>query len=84
MRSALLITIGLILAPAGVLAKPRVALVTFEGDPGGAAQDVVTEIIGDEVMFVGPKQVNRTAWSCARRRGSERDERGPPCHPPGS
>jgi hypothetical protein len=60
MRSALLITIGLILAPAGVLAKPRVALVTFEGDPGGAAQDVVTELIGDEVMFVGPKQVNRT------------------------
>ncbi len=60
MRSAFLIAIGLILAPAGVLAKPRVALVTFEGDPGGAAQDVVTEIIGDEVMFVGPKQVNRT------------------------
>jgi len=60
MRSALLIAIGLILAPAGVLAKPRVALVTFEGDPGGAAQDVVAEIIGDEVMLVGPKQVNRT------------------------
>ena len=59
MRSALLIAIGLMLAPAGVLAKPRVALVTFEGDPGGDAQDVVTEIIGEDVMLVGPKQVNR-------------------------
>ncbi|CAN5459691.1 hypothetical protein BH11MYX1_BH11MYX1_47470 [soil metagenome] len=60
MRSALLIAIYLILAPAWALAKPRVALVTFEGDPGGEAQDVVTEIIGDDVMLVGPKQVNRT------------------------
>ncbi len=60
MRSALLIAIGLILAPAGVLAKPRVALVTFEGDPGGEAQDVISELIGEDVMLVGPKQVNRT------------------------
>jgi hypothetical protein len=60
MRSALLIAIGLVLAPTEVLAKPRVALVTFEGDRGGEAQDVVTEIIGDDVMLVGPKQVNRT------------------------
>jgi hypothetical protein len=60
MRSALLIAIGLVLAPAEVLAKPRVALVTFEGDPAGKAQDVVSEIIGDDVMLVGPKQVNRT------------------------
>ena len=60
MRSALLIAIGLVLAPAEVIAKPRVALVTFEGDPAGKAQDVVSEIIGDDVMLVGPKQVNRT------------------------
>jgi len=61
MRTALVITIGLGLAVSTAAeAKPRVALVTFEGDPGGEAQDVVTEAIGDDVMLVGPKQVNRT------------------------
>jgi hypothetical protein len=61
MKSALLIAIGLVVAvPAMALAKPRVAIVSFEGDKGGAARDVVTEVIGEDVMLVGPKQVNRT------------------------
>ncbi|MEO8842129.1 MAG: hypothetical protein ABI591_25920 [Kofleriaceae bacterium] len=61
MKSALLIAIGLVVAvPATALAKPRVAIVSFDGDKGGAARDVVTEAIGDDVMLVGPKQVNRT------------------------
>ena len=61
MKSALLIAIGLVVAvPAMALGKPRVAIVSFEGDKGGAARDVVTEVIGDDVMLVGPKQVNRT------------------------
>ncbi|MEP6864428.1 MAG: hypothetical protein ABJE66_27650 [Deltaproteobacteria bacterium] len=61
MRTALAIVIGVVLAvPVTAAAKPRVALVTFEGDPGGEAQDVVSDAIGDDVMLVGPKQVNRT------------------------
>ncbi|MEO8549076.1 MAG: hypothetical protein ABI678_03865, partial [Kofleriaceae bacterium] len=61
MRTALVIAIGLGLAVSTAAeAKPRVALVTFEGDPGGEAQDVVTEALGEDVMLVGPKQVNRT------------------------
>lgn len=61
MRTALALAIGLCLAVSTAAeAKPRVALVTFEGDPGGEAQDVVSEAIGDDVMLVGPKQVNRT------------------------
>jgi hypothetical protein len=66
MRTALVIAIRVGLAvivlavPATAVAKPRVALVTFEGDPGGEAQDVVSDAIGEDVMLVGPKQVNRT------------------------
>lgn len=61
MKSALLIAFSLAVAvPATALAKPRVAIVSFEGDKGGAARDVVTEVIGEDVMLVGPKQVNRT------------------------
>lgn len=61
MRTALVIAIGVLLAvPVTALAKPRVALVTFEGDPGGEAQEVVSDAIGEDVMLVGPKQVNRT------------------------
>jgi hypothetical protein len=61
MKSALLIAIGLVVAvPAMALGKPRVAIVSFEGDKGGAARDVVTEVIGEDVMLVGPKQVTRT------------------------
>ena len=41
-------------------ARPRVALVVFEGDPGGAAQQTVSDALGDDVEVVGPKQVNRT------------------------
>ena len=61
MRAPLVIAIAVILAvPVTAMAKPRVALVTFEGDPGGEAQDVVSDAIGEDVMLVGPKQVNRT------------------------
>jgi len=42
------------------MAKPRVALVTFEGDPNGEAQEIVSDAISEDVMLVGPKQVNRT------------------------
>ena len=41
MRAPLVIAIAVILAvPVTAMAKPRVALVTFEGDPGGEAQDL--------------------------------------------
>ena len=61
MKTALLIAIGvLVVLPAAAIAKPRVALVAFEGDPGGEAQDVVSDALGEDVMIVGPKQVNRT------------------------
>ncbi|HET9993301.1 MAG TPA: hypothetical protein VFQ65_32415 [Kofleriaceae bacterium] len=66
MRTALVIATSVGLAvivlavPVTAEAKPRVALVTFEGDPGGEAQEVVSDAIGEDVMLVGPKQVNRT------------------------
>ncbi len=61
MRSVVAIAIGIVLAvPVTAAAKPRVALITFEGDPGGAARDVVGEVLGDDVMVLGSKQVNRT------------------------
>src|SRR3569623_1513939 len=61
MKTALLIAIGvLVVLPAAAIAKPRVALVAFEGDPGGEAQDVVSDARGEDGMSVGPKQVNRT------------------------
>ncbi|MEO6771437.1 MAG: hypothetical protein ABI467_00245 [Kofleriaceae bacterium] len=61
MRTALVIVIGVVLAvPVTAVAKPRVALVTFEGDPGGHAEEVVIDAIGEDVMIVGSKQVRRT------------------------
>lgn len=51
---------GFLAAAATAEAKPRVAVVAFDGDKDGEAQDMVTETIGDDVMLVGPKQVNRT------------------------
>ncbi|MFT3699384.1 MAG: hypothetical protein QM831_39920 [Kofleriaceae bacterium] len=55
------LTIGFLVAAAlAAEAKPRVAVVAFDGDKDGEAQDMVTEAIGDDVMLVGPKQVNRT------------------------
>ena len=41
-------------------AKPRVALVTFEGDPGGKIQTAVSDLLDGDLEIVGPKQVNRT------------------------
>lgn len=59
MRAAYL-ALGFWAAAATAEAKPRVAVVAFDGDKDGEAQDMVTETIGDDVMLVGPKQVNRT------------------------
>src|SRR5438477_1593495 len=55
------VAIGVVVALAGsASAKPRVAMVAFEGDPGGQAQDVVSDAIGDDVQVLGTNEVNRT------------------------
>lgn len=45
--------------PAVGIAKPRVAIVTFDGDSQGALQDVVVELIEDDVSLVRPRQVTK-------------------------
>jgi hypothetical protein len=41
------------------LAKPRVAIVAFDGDSQGALQDVVIELLEGDVSLVGPRQVTK-------------------------
>jgi hypothetical protein len=40
-------------------AKPRVAIVTFDGDSQGALQDVVIELLEGDVSLVGTRQVTK-------------------------
>jgi hypothetical protein len=40
-------------------AKPRVAVVAFEGDPGGQAQDAVNEALGDDVQLLGHTELTK-------------------------
>jgi hypothetical protein len=60
MNRALAVAIGVaVLAPAVALAKPRVAIVTFEGDGASSVQDVVADLLDDEFTVVPRKQVTR-------------------------
>ena len=56
---AIAIAIGVVL-PLMASAKPKVALVAFDGDANGQVQDVVADLLEDEYAVTGPKQVNRT------------------------
>jgi hypothetical protein len=42
------------------LAKPRVAVVAFDGDDNGAVQEVVTDLLDGDYTVSGTKTVNRT------------------------
>jgi hypothetical protein len=55
------IGVVVVMALAGVASagKPRVAMVAFEGDPGGQAQDVVSDAIGDDTQVLGTNEVTR-------------------------
>jgi hypothetical protein len=59
---ALAIVSAVLLAMSAVAsaARPRVALIKFDGDPGGEVQDLVSEAIDADTLVVGPKEVNRT------------------------
>lgn len=46
--------------PAVAWAKPRVAIVEFEGDPGGELSDTVAELLEGDYAISGPSQVRRT------------------------
>jgi hypothetical protein len=61
MRSlALAIGIAILVIPGWAVAKPKVALVAFDGDKKGEAREAVSDSIGDDVTVMGSKQVNRT------------------------
>lgn len=46
--------------PAVAWAKPRVAIVEFDNDPGGELSDVVAELLEGDYSISGPSQVRRT------------------------
>src|SRR5262245_41668314 len=62
MTRSLAVAIGLALVavPGLASARPKVALVAFDGDVGGEGQDNVTEALDGDLSIVGPKEVNRT------------------------
>jgi hypothetical protein len=45
--------------PAVAWGKPRVAIVEFDGDPGGELSDVVAELLEGDYAISGPSQVRR-------------------------
>ena len=59
-RGLALIGLTLLAFSAVAYAKPRVALITFQGDPKGEAQDIVAEALSSKLKVVGHKEVNRT------------------------
>jgi hypothetical protein len=59
-RSLALIVAVLLALPSVASARPRVALIKFDGDPGGEVQDTVSELLDGDTTLVGPKEVNRT------------------------
>lgn len=59
MKRPLVIVIALLALVGTAWAKPKVALLPFDGDPGGDAQDAVTDALGDDAEVAGPKQVTR-------------------------
>src|SRR5262245_17640716 len=57
MIRALAVAIGVaVVSPALAVAKPRVAIVAFEGDVQGV-QDAVVEALETDTALVGPRQV---------------------------
>lgn len=62
MTRSLAVAIGVagLLVAGTALAKPRVAVVAFEGDDSGAMQEVVTDLLDDDYTVSGSKAVNRT------------------------
>ena len=59
MKRPLVIVIALLALVGTAWAKPKVAIIPFEGDPGGDAQDAVTDALGDDAQIAGPKEVTR-------------------------
>jgi TolB-like protein len=59
MKRPLVIAIALALASGTALAKPKVAIVPLEGDPGGDAEEAITDALGDDADIAGPKSVSR-------------------------
>jgi hypothetical protein len=57
---AIVSAVLLVLHGAALAARPRVALIKFDGDPGGEVQDLVSEALDADTLVVGPKEVNRT------------------------
>src|SRR3954467_13122591 len=57
---AIVSVVLLVLPGVASAARPRVALIKFDGDPGGAMQDLVSEVLDTDTLVVGPKEVNRT------------------------
>src|SRR5262245_47671291 len=60
MRGHLAIAVGVALLGSSAWAKPRVAVVAFEGDKNGEVQDVVAELLDADYSITGPKQTGRT------------------------
>jgi hypothetical protein len=62
MTRSLVVAIGVVglLLSGSALAKPRVAVVAFEGDDSGAVQEVVTDLLDGDYTVSGAKAVNRT------------------------
>jgi len=57
----LVLAIGVaLMLPSVALAKSRVALVPFEGDNGGAVEDLVADVLDGDYTVAGPSQVRRT------------------------
>jgi hypothetical protein len=52
--------VGLLFAASTSEAKPRVAVVAFDGDDSGAVQEVVTDLLDGDYTVSGNKAVNRT------------------------
>ncbi|MDB4958070.1 MAG: hypothetical protein JWO36_5639, partial [Myxococcales bacterium] len=57
---AIVSAVLMMLPGAASAARPRVALIKFDGDPGGEVQDLVSEALDGDTLVVGPKEVNRT------------------------
>src|SRR4029079_15574826 len=56
---AFAIAVIVVSLPGLATARPRVALIQLEGDPGGEVQDAVHSALDSDVALVGPKEVNR-------------------------
>ncbi len=56
---SILIGVAVLLASGAALAKTRVAIVAFEGDDGGAVQEVVADLLDGDYAVAGAKTVNR-------------------------